>query len=174
MGPQTRKTVTTGAEGEPTSGREPASSDAFGMPEAAGPRAAGEALRGPVDPAGGKSEPTPVAAAESGGETAPGPAAERQTGRTRAGPGMDVAAGVLRAKIQARIVYPDEAVRRGEQGDVLLRIRIGSGGVPVEIGIVRSSGAALLDDAARRGVVRAAPLPGAPGWVEVPVRFRLR
>ncbi|KRT73680.1 MAG: hypothetical protein XU12_C0007G0001, partial [Deltaproteobacteria bacterium CSP1-8] len=32
----------------------------------------------------------------------------------------------------------------------------------------------LLDEAARQGVVRAAPLPSAPGWVEVPVRFRLR
>jgi protein TonB len=65
-------------------------------------------------------------------------------------------------------------VRQGQQGEVLLRIRIGAGGVPKEIRIARSSGARLLDDAARRGVVRAAPLPSAPGWVEVPVHFRLR
>lgn len=81
---------------------------------------------------------------------------------------------VLRERIQTRIVYPEEAVRRGQEGDVLLRVRIGEGGVPGEIRIARSSGVRSLDDAARRGVVRAAPLPGSIGWVEVPVRFRLR
>jgi protein TonB len=80
----------------------------------------------------------------------------------------------LRGRIESRIVYPEEAVRRGQEGDVLLRIRIGRGGVPREIRIARSSGTPLLDAAARRGVVRAAPLPEGPGWVEVPVRFRLR
>lgn len=81
---------------------------------------------------------------------------------------------LLRERIESRIVYPEEAVRRGQQGEVLLRIRIGSDGVPNEIRIARSSGVRVLDDAARRGVVRAAPLPSSPGWVEVPVRFRLR
>lgn len=80
----------------------------------------------------------------------------------------------LRERIQSRIVYPEEAVRRGQEGEVILRIRIVSGGVPGEIRIARSSGVRLLDDAARRGVFRAAPLPGSVGWVEVPVRFRLR
>jgi protein TonB len=80
----------------------------------------------------------------------------------------------LRERIESRIVYPEEAVRRGQQGEVILRIRIGAGGVPREIRVARSSGALLLDEAARRGVVRAAPLPSDPGWVEVPVRFRLR
>ena len=80
----------------------------------------------------------------------------------------------LRGRIESRIVYPEEAVRRGQEGDVLLRIRIGRGGIPREIRIAQSSGAPLLDAAARRGVVRAAPLPQGPGWVEVPVRFRLR
>lgn len=94
----------------------------------------------------------------------------------RAGGGFRAGAGttLLRERIQARIIYPEEAVRRGEQGEVLLRIRIGTGGIPKEIRITRSSGALRLDEAARRGVVRAAPLPSDPGWVEVPVRFRLR
>ena len=94
----------------------------------------------------------------------------------RAGGGFRAGAGtaLLRERIQARIIYPEEAVRRGEQGEVLLRIRIGTGGIPREIRITRSSGALRLDEAARRGVVRAAPLPSDPGWVEVPVRFRLR
>jgi len=83
-------------------------------------------------------------------------------------------AGRLRERIQSRIVYPEEAVRRGLEGEVLLRIHIETGGVPNEIRVARSSGVRLLDDAARRGVARAAPLPSSPGWVEVPVRFRLQ
>ena len=83
-------------------------------------------------------------------------------------------AAVLRARIQERIVYPAEAVRRGQEGEVLLRVRIGIGGVPREIRVARSSGARILDEAARRGVVRAAPLPSDPGWIEIPVRFSLR
>ncbi|MGA7105544.1 MAG: TonB family protein [Candidatus Deferrimicrobiaceae bacterium] len=94
----------------------------------------------------------------------------RTGGDFRAGAGT----ALLRERIQSRIIYPEEAVRRGEQGEVLLRIRIGMGGIPREIRIARSSGAPRLDEAASRGVVRAAPLPSDPGWVEVPVRFRLR
>ncbi|GAB4372690.1 MAG: hypothetical protein Kow00128_21640 [Deltaproteobacteria bacterium] len=83
-------------------------------------------------------------------------------------------AAVLRARIQEKILYPEEAVRRGQEGEVLLRIRIDPGGVPREIRVARSSGVRILDEAARRGVVRAAPLPSEPGWIEVPVRFSLR
>jgi protein TonB len=115
-------------------------------------------------------------------------AGEGGTARAAAGPvppddgrdgGRDGSGGwgwsaLIRDRIQSRIVYPEEAVRRGLEGEVLLRIHIEMGGNPSEIRLARSSGARLLDDAARRGVVRAAPLPAFPGWVEVPVRFRLR
>jgi hypothetical protein len=47
-------------------------------------------------------------------------------GRSEAGSGLSH----LRERIQSRIVYPEEAVRRGQEGEVLLRIRIGTGGVP--------------------------------------------
>lgn len=95
------------------------------------------------------------------------------SGSERTG-GEDGTAARLRDAIQSRMVYPDEAVRRGQEGEVLLHIRIGKGGSPGEIRVVKSSGARILDEAARRGVVRAAPLPSAPGWVEVPVRFVLQ
>jgi len=88
--------------------------------------------------------------------------------------GEDGTAARLRDAIQSRMVYPDEAVRRGQEGEVLLHIRIGNGGSPAEIRVVKSSGTRILDEAARRGVVRAAPLPSAPGWVEVPVNFVLQ
>ena len=81
---------------------------------------------------------------------------------------------LLRERIESRIVYPEEAIRRGQEGEVLLRIRVAEGGIPGEIRIARSSGARTLDEAARNGVARAAPLPSLPGWFEVPVRFFLR
>jgi protein TonB len=101
-------------------------------------------------------------------------AAVRDPGMEEGGSLAWAGTALLRERIQSRIVYPEEAVRRGQQGEVVLRIRIGSGGFPREIRIARSSGARLLDEAARRGVVRSAPLPSDPGWVEVPVLFRLR
>ena len=57
---------------------------------------------------------------------------------------------------------------------VLLRIRVGEGGIPKEVRVARSSGTRILDEAARSGVVRASTLPSLPGWFEVPVRFLLR
>jgi protein TonB len=129
----------------------------------------------PPDSGDGSESPAPGEGATGAGQAIhalpPGtPDPGRAGGGFRAGTGT----ALLRERIQARIIYPEEAVRRGEQGEVLLRIRIGTGGIPKEIRITRSSGALRLDEAARRGVVRAAPLPSDPGWVEVPVRFRLR
>lgn len=89
------------------------------------------------------------------------------------GGGDAASAAILRDAIQSRIAYPDEAIRRGLEGEVLLHIRVSKGGRPGEIRVARSSGARILDEAARRGVIRAAPLPSAPGWIEVPVRFLL-
>lgn len=93
-------------------------------------------------------------------------------GKSGGGEGPEIR--LLRERIESRIVYPEEAIRRGQEGEVLLRIRVGEGGVPGEIRIARSSGARSLDEAARIGVARAAPLPSRPGWFEVPVRFFLR
>lgn len=130
-------------------------------------------------PDGPSSGGVPAAAIAASSPLPDPPTGSRGAGATE-GEGRDVAGkgdadiALLRGRIESRIVYPEEAVRRGQEGEVLLRIRIGRGGVPREIRIARSSGIRLLDAAARRGVVRAAPLPEGPGWVEVPVRFRLR
>jgi len=141
--------------------------------EGPGPAAS---LPAPDGPSSGGVPAAAVAAASPFPDTPTGSrGAGAAGGDGRAVPGKGVAdRASLRGRIESRIVYPEEAVRRGQEGDVLLRIRIGRGGVPREIRIARSSGAPLLDAAARRGVVRAAPLPEDPGWVEVPVRFRLR
>ena len=157
--------------------REAAAPDASAGPPGESIRREGPAPAASLSaPDGPSSGGVPVAAASPFPDT---PTDSRDPGVTggdgRAVPGKgDADMAFLRGRIESRIVYPEEAVRRGQEGDVLLRIRIGRGGVPREIRIAQSSGAPLLDAAARRGVVRAAPLPEGPGWVEVPVRFRLR
>ncbi len=81
---------------------------------------------------------------------------------------------LLRERIQSRVAYPPESIRQEEEGEVLLRVLVGDGGSPREIRLAKSSGVRRLDEAARRGVSGAAPLPSTPGWYEVPVRFSLR
>lgn len=122
---------------------------------------------GRMAPARGTGPPGP----SPGAHGSPVPAAGAGAGHAGGDAG---AVRLLRERIESRILYPEEAVRKGQEGVVVLRIRIGEGGVPGEIRIARSSGARSLDDAARSGVVKAAPLPSIPGWFEVPVRFVLR
>ena len=49
-------------------------------------------------------------------------------------------------------IYPDEAARRGEQGLVILLIRVSPEGLPDLVDIVHSSGFSLLDRAAHDAV----------------------
>ena len=112
----------------------------------------------------------PAEGAKSASVPASGNVGEGGAGGAGEGPEIRL----LRERIESRIVYPEEAIRRGQEGEVLLRIRVAEGGIPGEIRIARSSGARTLDEAARKGVARAAPLPSLPGWFEVPVRFLLR
>ena len=76
--------------------------------------------------------------------------------------------------------YPARARRMGWQGEVLLRIHIGADGWPRQVTVVRGSGHAELDRAARRHVAEnwrfAAPLHrghAVEAWGEVPIRFSL-
>ncbi|CAH1671577.1 energy transducer TonB [Chelatococcus asaccharovorans] len=77
-------------------------------------------------------------------------------------------------------VYPEALRRTGEQGTVLLQIRVDAGGVPRQIGIARSSNVALLDEAAVRAVSRWRFSPATRGGqpvaatVSLPIDFRLK
>lgn len=51
-------------------------------------------------------------------------------------------------------LYPMESRRRGEQGTVLLRVRVGRDGLPIDVQVQRSSGYRPLDRAAREAVLR--------------------
>jgi periplasmic protein TonB len=67
--------------------------------------------------------------------------------------GDQVIPAALDAKMRNREpVYPDDAVRRGEQGAVVLLIRVSPEGLAEGVDIARSSGFNLLDRAARDAV----------------------
>jgi len=76
--------------------------------------------------------------------------------------------------------YPEIALRRGWQGEVLLRVRVSPDGKPASISVQRSSGRDLLDQAAIEAVKSWSFVParqgGLPigGWVTVPIVFRLQ
>jgi protein TonB len=75
--------------------------------------------------------------------------------------------------------YPLISRRLGEQGRVLLRVRVGTGGQAELIEVHGSSGFARLDDAARDTVRRWRFAPArrgdapVPAWVLIPISFRL-
>jgi protein TonB len=100
--------------------------------------------------------PTPTATLDEAPAVAPMPASETaapalESTSTTSSP----AAG---AQLQYRSAppppYPVAAIRLGQQGTVLLRIRVDSEGNPVEVSIEKSSGSRVLDQAARQQVLR--------------------
>ncbi|WP_406850833.1 TonB family protein [Herbaspirillum huttiense] len=76
-------------------------------------------------------------------------------------------------------VYPAAARRRGDEGEVLLRVLINAQGGVEQIALERSSGIASLDQAAREAVQRARFQPyveqgrAQPAYVVVPIKFQL-
>jgi protein TonB len=77
-------------------------------------------------------------------------------------------------------IYPPRAVELGQQGEVMVRVRLKPDGTAAEIRLWRSSGFSLLDRAALAAVhgwhFHPAMRSGRPvaAWVEIPVRFHLR
>lgn len=77
-------------------------------------------------------------------------------------------------------VYPSRAIELGQQGEVLIRVRLDLDGAAAEIKLWRSSGFEVLDRSALTAVrgwhFHPAIRGGHPvaAWVEIPVRFHLR
>ena len=75
--------------------------------------------------------------------------------------------------------YPRLSRRMGEQGRVMLRVYVDSGGNPDKVELYSSSGSSRLDRAAREAVARWKFIPARQGdqsvgaWLLVPVLFRL-
>lgn len=73
------------------------------------------------------------------------------------------------------LFYPPEAIARGLEGEVLVRIVISESGQVTAARVEQSSGHRLLDDAALSAVRSLRSLPAdAPQEALLPVRFRLR
>lgn len=89
------------------------------------------------------------------------------------------ASAVPRYKENATPAYPWRARLRGEQGVVLVAVRVTTDGWVGEVVVHRSSGSALLDEAAVAAVTKWRFHPARRGdqpaeaWVNVPIRFRL-
>ena len=77
-------------------------------------------------------------------------------------------------------VYPARAIELGQQGEVLIRVRLDLDGAAAEIKLWRSSGFEVLDRSALAAVRGWQFHPAMRGghavaaWVEIPVRFHLR
>lgn len=76
-------------------------------------------------------------------------------------------------------VYPRASRRLGEAGLVVVRVFVGTDGLPRQLQVLQSSGYARLDEAALEGVRRARFKPptenGQPtaGWARIPIPFEL-
>jgi protein TonB len=118
----------------------------------------------------------PTAAEEPNVESATAPSRSRPG--TRLDPIVEARADVA-ALSNPKPSYPLAARRRGVEGRVLLSAHVHADGACAEVRLKRSSGHALLDQAALDAVRRWRFLParraGAPidSWVDVPVSFRL-
>lgn len=76
-------------------------------------------------------------------------------------------------------VYPPASRRLGEEGKVVLRVRVGADGAALEVEIKQGSGFSRLDAAARAAVSQWRFVPARRGneavesWVAVPIQFNL-
>lgn len=106
---------------------------------------------------------------ETGGSGSGSAGREHQTDKT------DPALGrKIREILQANIVYPYLARKKRIEGTVLAEFRLNNSGMPEHMRIVRTSHYAILDEAAKETIQKAAPFPAQNRRIEIPITFRLR
>jgi protein TonB len=92
----------------------------------------------------------------------------------------EVAPVALAYQTRTRIPYPHDAFLLRQQGTVILRVLVGTDGVPQAIEIEQSSGSRSLDTAARDAVKKWTFQAGTRGgiatplWARVPITFTLQ
>lgn len=154
-----------GAEANAPQDALPPTPDTTPAPAPPSPAPAPPVAPPPPPPAPVAAEPTlipppPVAAAEPPPPPPPAPAETADSASVRLGdidPGLeklgDPQALVRPAEADTGNLpppYPDDALRRGQQGAVTLRVRIGADGRVTAVDVAQSSGYPSLDAAARR------------------------
>ena len=128
------------------------------------------------------AKPLPVAVAAE----APAPVEAVEAAPQPAPPAVELtAAAVTEARFDAdylsnpKPVYPVASRRLGEEGKVLLRVKVSPGGTPAVVEIKHPSGFPRLDAAAKAAVERWRFVPAQRGddaiesWVTVPIVFSL-
>jgi protein TonB len=84
---------------------------------------------------------------------------------------------ILRARAQAalskQLFYPEEAISKGWEGDVMLLLTLSTQGDIIGVELARSSGHAILDNAARTAAGKLGKLRSGSGQLLLPVEFRL-
>jgi protein TonB len=83
---------------------------------------------------------------------------------------------MVRNRIARTLVYPARAKMLGWEGRVVLAFVLLADGAVRGLRVERTSGYALLDEAALSAVKRAAPFspPGRDVRIEIPVNFQMR
>ena len=143
-------------------------------------------LPAPAEQAGGTEEavPSPDARPEDDPHM-PGPektvkamnqpAGERKDIRFQASATAPVIEG-LRARLEAELIYPYVARKRGLQGVVFVTLQLDEKGYLTGIEVTKSSGHGVLDDAAVRLVGKVVPYPHGLGRslsIDIPIRYSL-
>lgn len=120
----------------------------------------------PIDSVTTVEPPPPIAA--------PQPPAPVPTTKPAAKRIQGAALRRAQAALSEHLLYPPEAVRRELEGDVILLLLLDRDGRIQSIELARSSGHALLDQAAISAATRIGSLPGNPAQTLLPVSFRLQ
>ena len=119
--------------------------------------------------------PAPVAMAEAVSTEAS--SGERVIPQRLAAPPRSLQGSSLhraQAALSEHLFYPPEAVARGLEGEVILLLTLTESGQLASAAIARSSGHALLDQAALDAARHIGALPGNPRQTLFPVSFRLQ
>ncbi len=144
----------------------------------------------PVAPAAAAPEPAPVLAAPATA-AAPATVVNTPTPAPVAAPTPSASVPAAPAKVELPNSkadylhnpppdYPRMSVRRGEQGQVILKVLIGADGVPQKAELQTSSGFERLDKAALDAAMRWRSVPGKRGgvaetmWYLLPMTFNLK
>ncbi len=79
----------------------------------------------------------------------------------------------IRNALQANLVYPYIARKRGMEGTVRVEFLINAMGMPENIRIIKESGYLILDSAARETIMKASPFPCKNSVIDVPITYQL-